>query len=324
MTDKRGPHGCPAQLAAIASDLVKKLDGTWNGDHGMCRCPAHDDHHPSLSIRLGDVALLFKCFAGCDRHDILRAIRRIDGDALARRSVPEPSRWQDERADAWLRQRACELWMNTQPLPCTQADAYLRQRGLTTSSPALRYCHVTPFGRGRAVRFRPALIAAVFEGCTLFAVQRTFLEIGKPRRARDLGNPRRMLGRPMGGAVMLAPEGQTLGLAEGVETALSAMTILGIPVWATLGSERMDRITIPARVTHLVLLPDRDRAGGRGAAKALDAYNRPGLTVEVVWPPLGFKDWNDALRMEERGDGVSGDRWIEWSAHHRQENSRHA
>lgn len=40
----------------------------------MAICPAHDDHHPSLSIRLADGRVLLHCFAGCSPRDIYAAI----------------------------------------------------------------------------------------------------------------------------------------------------------------------------------------------------------------------------------------------------------
>lgn len=151
--------------------------------------------------------------------------------------------------------------------------------------------------------FRPAMLAALHEGERLVALQRTFLDPDEPRRARDLDNPRRMLGRPGQGAVILAPANDTLGLAEGIETALSAILLLDIPVWATLGNERLPHIAIPGSVTRLILLPDNDCGGRIGAAKAVEAYAMPGRTIETLWPPHGFNDWNDALRAKGKGVG---------------------
>ena len=67
-----------SELESQAAELVKRLGGVWSVNGAMCRCPAHEDRTPSLSIRVGAKALLFKCFAGCDTVDVIRAIRRLD------------------------------------------------------------------------------------------------------------------------------------------------------------------------------------------------------------------------------------------------------
>lgn len=244
----------------------------------------------------------------------------MHGAALRQRHGGNPHKTvQDSCRASWLRHRARDLWSCSQLLAGTPAAFYLAQRGLPDLPAALRYCDRTPLRVGGVIVHRPAMIAAVEEAETLVAVQRSFLDKSTTCLAQDLGNARRLLGRPCGGAVRLEPVEAILGLAEGIETAISAARLLHIPVWATLGSERMDRITIPACVTHLVLLPDRDRAGARGAAKALIAYERSGRIVEIVWPPSGFKDWNDVLRMEGKGGGMGGAKWTEGSARSRQE-----
>lgn len=58
-------------------DLVGALGGTWSGHVAMCRCPAHADSDPSLSIRQGDRGILVTCFAGCAREYVLRELRRV-------------------------------------------------------------------------------------------------------------------------------------------------------------------------------------------------------------------------------------------------------
>lgn len=45
--------------------------------HGLTHCPAHDDQHPSLSVSMGRVAVLWKCHAGCDRRDVAQAVRNL-------------------------------------------------------------------------------------------------------------------------------------------------------------------------------------------------------------------------------------------------------
>ena len=63
-------------LVATGAELVRRLGGHWNGRSGMCRCPAHKDHNPSLSVRIGSTNLLFKCFAGCEPRQRAHLTRR--------------------------------------------------------------------------------------------------------------------------------------------------------------------------------------------------------------------------------------------------------
>ena len=280
------------QLEAIGADLVKKLDGKWHGNQGMCRCPIHEDRVPSLSVRVGETNLLFHCFAGCDTGRILRWIYRAAPESL---SSAEASPAPIPDKTAWLRKRAEALWQEAVPLDGTPAERYLQARAICHRSEALRYHASTPLGRGPHAIRRPALLARVEDQNGLLAVQRTFLDARLARRARDLSNPRRLLGQPGRGAVRLFQPFDLLGLAEGVETAMSAAALLQIPVWAVLGNERFPHIAIPPSVTRLILLPDNDRAGRRGAAAACAALGSD-MKVETLLPWSGRNDWNDVLR----------------------------
>ena len=268
----------------------------------MCRCPAHADRSPSLSIRVGKSALLFHCFAGCDSRDVIRALLAIDPGALehgiSSHDVP------DNDDNGWIVSRVRDLWSRGQSISGSPADRYLHGRAITRGSPALRYHAHTPLGPKGAVRFRPAMLAAVHEGPRLVALERTFLDADRGRRSRDLREPRRMLGQPGRGCVRLARAHDVLGLAEGVESAISAMVLLGIPVWATLGSERFGRVDIPDRIQRLILLADNDPAGHLAIEAASSALAAGGRSIEVQWPWGGLNDWNDVLR--KGGKGVGG------------------
>lgn len=281
-------------LEAQGAQIVRALGGHWTGRGGMCRCPAHDDRDPSLSVRLGDRSLLFHCFAGCDGTDIIRVILRrrlLEGERLV---VADQGTRTSRDTDLHAR-LARQLWEESRPIAGTLAERYLASRRLYGPMPALRFHPRTPLGSGRALRFRPAMIAAITEGRQLVGIQRTFLDPATAAKASDLPKPKLMLGRPHGGAVRLAAAGATLGIAEGLETAWSAMILLGLPVWAVLGSERFARVRIPDSVRHLVLLPDRGAAGRRAVAKSHDNLRRPGLIIEPKWPFDGHDDWSDVL-----------------------------
>lgn len=287
-------------LDAAGAELIRLLGGTWRGDRGMCLCPAHTDVEPSLSVRIGHTRLLFHCFAGCDTRDVLRAIARIRPEALDRGSGVVRASADDDRVAQWRRQRMLDLWADGFCVHDDLAGRYLVRRAIDIAPPTLRFQPLTPLGTGRALRLRPAMLAAVTDGPRLAALQRTFLDrLG--RRARDITNPRRLWGCPGAGAVRLAAANDDLALAEGVESGLSAMILLGLPVWAVLGSQRMAQVDIPDTVRRLILLPDNDLSGRRGAAAAAIVHAAPGRTIETIWPWHGLNDWNDVLRARRRG-----------------------
>lgn len=294
----------PLELAAAGQRIVTAFSGTWRRDRGVCRCPAHEDRVASLSVRVGDRSLLFKCFAGCDTASVLAALRarRCDVPRLKDR---HPA---DHEIDGVILAlgRVRSLWFEGKPLPGTIGEAYLRNRGIPALPSALRFHPLCPVGQGRSLRFRPALIAAVTCHKGMSALQRIFLSPGGRGLAADMAVPKLSLGRLHDGAVCLSPAGQELGLAEGIETAMSATALLGIPVWATLGSSRLHAVGIPPFVKRLVLLPDNDRAGRLAAEKASLAYSRSDLDVSIEWPPGGFNDWNDVLRRQTGREGRGG------------------
>lgn len=273
--------------------IVKRLKGHWRKGAGMCRCPAHPDHNPSLSVRVGRKTLLFKCFAGCDPIDVIRAIRArriLDGDHIPTSETD----CHDESGDAsarWRYERALEIWDLARPIAGTPAQRYLQERGLPGLNPELRYLARTPIGTPDGLRYRPAMIAAVRDRNGFVAIQRNFLDTTRHIKASDLDNPKMALGTPGKGAVRLMPAESVLGVAEGIETAWSAALLFGIPVWAVLGNERFGSIDIPDKITKLILLPDPGLAGRRAEKLGIEAHSLPGRTIETRWPRRG--DWND-------------------------------
>lgn len=73
------PHGGPASLGQVplaVETVLARLEGVRRAGAGWtARCPAHDDHDPSLSVGIGhDGRLLLHCFGGCPFHAILVAL----------------------------------------------------------------------------------------------------------------------------------------------------------------------------------------------------------------------------------------------------------
>jgi hypothetical protein len=260
----------------------------------MACCPAHDDRTPSLGVSLGRQAILFHCFAGCDQQSVLSALARegfeapalFSGSAIADR--PEPTRARRPSA------AALRIWREAQALRASPAKAYLESRSILAASSALRFHPRTPLGRKGRTRFLPAMIAAVSLDEGPIAI-RTFLSIEASTKAA-FDKPKRALGSLGEAAVRLfAPVSGKLGLAEGIESAMSAYALTGIPVWATLGNERFGLVSVPESVTELHLFVDHDAGGELAASRGLEAHARDGRTIQVRKPSSHNTDWNDEL-----------------------------
>jgi hypothetical protein len=189
---------------------------------------------------------------------------------------------------------ALRVWGGARPVSGTAAERYLESRGLRAGSPELRYHSRTPHGPHPLTRFRPALVAAVRDESGVVAVHRTFLD---PRcnALAPIEEPRCGLGRFGSGTVRLGGIAPTLGLAEGIETALSASILFGLPCWATLGTERFARVALPACVKRLILFLDNDPGGRRAERLAHEAQRGTGVEVEARYPRAAGADWNDVL-----------------------------
>ena len=106
-----------------------------------------------------------------------------------------------------------------------------------------------------------------------------------------------MLGPVADGAVRLFPIGADghLGIAEGIETALSAQAIFGVPTWAALSADGVARWQWPAEVRRVTIFADAGDAGGQAAARLADRLNLADIPNEIV-APLHGDDFNDDLQ----------------------------
>lgn len=287
------------RLEKRAQEIVEALDGTWSRSKGMCCCPAHADRTPSLSISIGKRAILVHCFAGCTNQAVMQALVRV-GVRIPDLFDGKGGSIAIEPREEVANRNALRLWRASSILSGSPAERYLSERGLTIASPDLRFHPRMPLGPKGAVRFLPALVAAVRNDATVLALNRTFLDSDTDRKAA-FEQPKRSLGSPGSGAVRLAyPRGGRLGLAEGIESALSAMQLFGIPCWATLGNERFGLVTIPESVRELHLFVDNDAGGRLAEERALEAHAREGRRI-VTRPPLRHgDDWNDELMRRIR------------------------
>lgn len=289
-----------------AREIVAALKGKWHGGYGTCRCPAHDDSSPSLSVtaKHGGIVLVH-CHAGCDGKDVIRALRDR-GLWPDREERAHPSYHQtvdmplkpEQPDEAELRRMkfARYVWDGSVPIGGTIAETYLRRA---------RYigCWLPPTLRFNPrlqhtveTSYHPCIVAAVQDGLGhVTGIQRIYLRPDGEHKA-NLSPAKAGLGPMRDGAVRLGRKGPLMGIAEGIETALSAAERFSLPVWASLGAGRLKSLWLPEECTQVVIFADNGDIGLKRAEEAVEAYQRQGLDAFIEAPPEEFKDWNDVAR----------------------------
>lgn len=209
-------------------------------------------------------------------------------------AMDEKPRQDDDRRDrrAWLRELWRECSDDRQPL----LD-YLAGRGLTTAPDTLRYHPALPYTvEGEVVSRHPAMLAQVLgKDGSVQGLHRTYL--ADVRTRKKLTTP---VTSYTGAAIQLMAAGDTLAVAEGIETALAVHEIArrrdwSLPVWALGNTSLMKAWVPPEGVARVIVCADHDENyAGHAAAYALAhrLVTRHGLHCEVRMPPRPG-DWLD-------------------------------
>jgi putative DNA primase/helicase len=277
-----------------AESMALALGGRRAGNGWTVRCPAHDDRHPSLSIReASDGKLLVCCHAGCGQAEVIHALRdrglwatndRYQSKIIRlQRRQPTHHARDDEGADRTA--AALKIWESAEHATITLVETYLRSRAIDIAPPASLRFH--PALRHPSGGLWPAMIALVRGSDNApMAIHRTFLAHDARGKA-PVVRPRLMLGPCQGGAVRLgtAHPNNWLMLAEGIETALSVMQACGVPGWAALSAGGLKSLKLPPEATKVLICADNDLNGtGRRAAREYALA----LTAPLpVWLPQG-------------------------------------
>lgn len=256
-------------------------NGTW-----ICVCGSGD------GMKLLSATQTNKRFS-----ELCAEVDRLLGNDYRQEKIPANS------SAAKLRQRAINKFAKLTPLFNTTGAAYLHRRGITKlPSEAVKYCD----RQRHAGKVYQALYAlATDDKGELCYLHRTLLEdankapLGESAKRQKSLQEDTYLDHARSVAIRMFPVSSTLGIAEGIETALSAHQIYGINTWSVINSGFMEKFRVPAGVRHLVIFADMDTHSATGLASAF-ACARANLIakndlvkVSVRWPDHG--DFNDML-----------------------------
>jgi hypothetical protein len=289
------------------------------GGHGSkCRCPAHKDDTPSLSVTDGrNGKVLVHCHGGCSQERVIEALRfrGLWPDPGNKHYAEGRTHHTDKDADpeeAEKYRRPYELlraiaWAKSTGKPYPRPDRYFQDRELDPQlipeTAVVVPAHLVSFPV-TSVKNSPAMVLPVVTTDRTLAAHVTFLSRDHSRNLREKDKSvRRSLGHVSGGYIRLTrlSRKNVLVVAESIENALAALWLIRLTGMTAVGaisaiSAGMMKNVDPHPSTELIIAGDNDKAGRSGAEAAATIWTRKGRVVRLAFPPKRFNDWNDVVR----------------------------
>jgi putative DNA primase/helicase len=301
-------------------ELARLLGGDVSGSQVLAPGPGHSRRDRSVSVMLLPSApdgFVVTSFAGDDWRecrDYVRerlGLRRWTGpgrQAIACRRSPVlqgAGDWQDARSLV----RAAAHTREMRPVRGSPGERYFGEiRWIDTEEVADVLEHVDAIGwRPQAYFHEPdhplhgqrlgcivGVMTDPVTGRPTGAISRTYIDenLRKIGKAKTLGSP--------AGVVRLSRDEdvlQGLYLAEGLETALSAMAKGLRPVWSTGSTALMKTFPVLDGIDCLTVIADHDATGaGENAAREVETRWRRAGREAYVFMPASRGDFNDLLQ----------------------------
>jgi hypothetical protein len=202
------------------------------------------------------------------------------------------------------------IWGRARPMRVeAPASSYLLKRGLVLVDypSALRTILLSYYEDGIYKGRYPVVLGAVTnQHGELVVLHRTFLTADGHKA--PVSQPKKLTraSAPLAGASIKLDQPReinnklTLGVAEGIETALACRLDSGIPTWSCMSANGMKSFIWPTGLESLVIFADNDKSGvGQAAARDLSARAvAAGLEVRVLVPQTAGTDWLDVYLGE--------------------------
>ena len=192
-----------------------------------------------------------------------------------------------------------QMYKDSKPLDgLCLASQYLRNRGLKTFPPTLRYLPecFEPSTKTRLPAMLATFSAADSEAITL---QRTYLKAGGYKADLDHCKLTLTPKKPMsGGAVRLFPATVDVGLCEGIETAIACHERFDLPTWAVLSTSLMVAWEPPPGIQNILIFADNDQnyAGQKASYTLANKLYLKGYSASVEVPAKAGTDFLDQQR----------------------------
>lgn len=247
-----------------------------DGEHRLpCPYCGRSPKDKTAGLRVDSGRAVLHCFR-CDATETFRSKRNVVRNLSLVKAPVQPAK------HTTLSEWGQALWNSTEELSGV-AVAYLEHRhcvvppcyGDLRWHPALKH----PGGH-----VGPALVALIshIHNDMPLSLHRTWIT---PTAKADAQPPRLLLANHtiQGGCIKLWPDeelGHTLGLAEGLETALSLAHAVQ-PSWSCVDAGHLECFPVLAGVTQIYIAADNDPAGIKAATACAQRWHQAGRLVEV-------------------------------------------
>lgn len=324
-----GRHGpCPFCHGADRYRWSKKYGGVW-----LCTNCTNSRYQSGFQLLMRHMG--YAQFAQAADH-VREFFNGSGAAARVSRAVRASAKAAEQEQHQKSMRRMQEIWAKCRPIQAGDpVDLYLRGRvpglaevpDMVRFHPALDYWEPPSTDGEKPTllgRF-PAMVAKAFDKDGMFVqLHKTYLtKDGAKAAVPVVKKTERGIGIN-GFAVPIMPiNGDTLGFAEGIETALAASMFRGIPVWPCLNGPSMAAFAIPARllstVERVVIFADHDpltklrssdggtryrRAGSDYAEQLAATVRAQGKRVMVVKPCRVGQDMADQWLEVNGGRGL--------------------
>lgn len=276
-------------MSAITSEPVERvlaalrargLTPRRNGSGWTCRCPAHEDRNPSLSIGIGtDGRALLNCHAGCAVEDVIRVLGISMCDLMPSTTSPSRSLRPATRSGS------------AHPATCTAAagscDAVIADLERRHGSTSARWTYHAADGQPVGMILRWDSITA--DGTPSKVILPVSL-IGGAWLNKAMPAPRPLMHLS---ELLKLPAGAWVYVCEG-EKAVDAARAIGLVATTSAGGSKAAAQTdwSPLREKVVVILPDNDEPGEAYADEVAALCQQAGAKeVRVLrlwehWPAL--------------------------------------
>jgi putative DNA primase/helicase len=245
---------------------------------------------------------------GIEFKDACKEIDRIIGNDY---KPPIKQQKQQEKIKPPRKEVLMNRFTAIHTLKGSNVEGYLKSRGIyQLPEMSVKYSH-SEFDRAEGRSFECMYAVATDEQMNIVYTHKTYLD--GPKKAECNVNkkmetvnkynlPCESCGHEHAAnvAVRMFPATDTLGISEGIESALSAHQLFGFPVWSVLNTSIMKEFKAPSGVSTLIIYADNDK-NGAGLAAAFTCGHKNILSnndiskVIIRTPSKIDCDFNDML-----------------------------